>query len=223
MTLETKSKAVSIPVSAPGTMTFEEFLAWGDGTHTEWVNGEVTYLYPAILDLHSGEVLMTVSEQHMDMSGFWLALLQFFAEARNPGEVFYAPFVMKLDKVRVGRAPDVMFVVEENCDRIRKNYLDGPADLVIEIVSPESVKLDTVEKLAEYEQGGVREYWWIDPESQRAAFHQRDESGAFRLVAPDERGIYSSAVLPGLWIEVNWLWQRPLPTLVSVLQAWGLI
>ena len=36
-------------------------------------------------------------------------------------------------------------------------------------------------------------------------------------------GIFHSEVLAGLWIKVDWLWQEPLPPLMSVLKEWGLV
>jgi Uma2 family endonuclease len=46
-----------------------------------------------------------------------------------------------------------------------------PADLAVEIVPTESRLRDRGQKLAEYEMGGVREYWIIDPERRQAAFY----------------------------------------------------
>jgi Uma2 family endonuclease len=86
---------------------------------------------------------------------------------------------------------------------LQTNLLDGPADL--------------------YEQGGVREYWLIDPERRQAEFYQRDAEGIFRPVLPDADGMYRSAVLTDLHLRVEWLWQRPLLTPLSVLREWGLV
>lgn len=47
---------------------------------------------------------------------------------------------------------------------MKETYLDGPADLVVGIVSPDSVGRDRGEKFYEYAQGGVPEYWLIDPQ-----------------------------------------------------------
>lgn len=60
------------------------------------------------------------------------------------------------------------FVAEEHLDRLQEMHLEGPADLVVEIVSPESRLRDRGEKFAEYELAGVSEYWLLDPELRRA-------------------------------------------------------
>jgi len=190
-------------------MTYEEFLDWADeDTYAEWVDGEIELMSPA-------------SVEHQDISGFLAALLRFYAEDSNAGKVLAAPFQMKLPaSVRRGREPDLLFVLQENVPRLRRNFLDGPADFVIEIVSPESVLRDRGEKYAEYEAGGVREYWIIDNLSQRADFFVLDGEGRYQRATPDADGKYRSAVLPGFWINLNWLWQSPLPPVRLVLREW---
>jgi len=132
------------------------------------------------------------------------------------------PFLMKTGPDLPARIPDILFVAKENLSRLNDNLLDRPADLVIEILSPESRSRDRGEKFYEYEQGGVREYWLVDPERRRAEFYQRDTEGTFRPVLPDADGVYRSVVLTGLYLRVAWLWQKPLPTPLSVLREWGL-
>ena len=122
-----------------------------------------------------------------------------------------------------GREPDILFIAREHLDRMRNSYLDGPADLVVEIISPDSRARDRGEKFYEYEQGGVREYWLLDPLRRQAEFYQRGPDGIFRLVPGGEDGTYRSAVLEGLWLKVEWLWQEPLPPLMSVLREWRLV
>jgi len=90
-------------------------------------------------------------------------------------------------------------------------------------VSPESAGRDRGEKFYEYEAGGVREYWIIDPQRKRAEWCRLQEDGAYNVIAPDADGIYRSQVLAGLWMREPWLWQRPLPKLLDVLREWGLI
>ena len=49
--------------------------------------------------------------------------------------------------------------------------MDGPADVVIEIISTGSRSTDRRTKFAEYEQLGVPEYWLIDPLRRQAEFY----------------------------------------------------
>lgn len=195
----------------PDRMTYEEFLCWqGENQHVEWVNGEVVVMPP-------------VSGDHQDASLFLLTILSAFVEANQSGVIRYEPFQMKVGPDLPGCAPDILFVSNENLHRLQPTFLDGPADLVIEIISPESRARDRGAKFYEYEQGGVREYWLIDPIRKRAEFYQLDAEGIFQLMPADVDGIYRSAALEGFWIRVEWLWQHPKPPLLSVLKAWGMV
>jgi len=197
-----------IPRPLPQKMTYEEFLAWSDeDTLAEWVNGEVVIYSPA-------------SQQHQNLVDFLTSVLRVFVEQNRLGVALSAPFQMKLER---GREPDLLFVAREHLDRLKETYLDGPADLVVEIVSPESAGRDRGEKFYEYEQAGIPEYWLIDPQTERAEFYQLTAAGRYRLVLPDEGGIYRAAVLPGFWLRVEWLWQTPLPAVLDVVRELGLI
>ena len=191
------------------TMTYEEFLDWADeDTYAEWVDGKVELMSPA-------------SERHQDISDFLAAILRVCVEDLDSGRVLSAPFQMRLSNVRRGREPDLLFVRKENIIRLQRSYLDGPADLAIEIVSPESVLRDRGAKYAEYEAGRVREYWIIDAEAKRTDFFVLDGEGRYQRASPDDDGRYEGAVLPRFWISLSWLWQSPLPPVRSVLKAWS--
>lgn len=189
------------PRAAGRKMTYEEFLAWADeDTLAEWVNGEVVMTSPA-------------SYPHQDIADFLLSLMRVYVQLRNLGRLLSAPFQMKLEH---GREPDLIFVRQEHLDRLKKTYLDGPADLVVEIVSPESIGRDRGEKFYEYARGGVPEYWLIDPQTQWAEFYQLKEEHYIPVLSGKE-GVYHSAVLSGFWLDVEWLWQEPLPSPIRTL------
>ncbi len=183
-----------------GKLSFEEFLAWCDeDTCAEWVDGRVVMLSPA-------------SDPHQNLVGFLTAVLRIYVESRGLGWVRNAPFLMRLANIPSGREPDLLFVASEHRSRIRETYLDGPADLVVEIVSPESRLRDRGEKFAEYELGGVAEYWIVDPELRRADFYRLDSQGRYRLAEPEAGGVYRARAIPGFWLRVGGLWQEPLPS-----------
>lgn len=84
-----------------------------------------------------------------------------------------------------GRAPDILFVATEHLHRLHENHLEGPADLAVEILTPASRAVDRGEKFFEYEEGGVFEFWLVDPQRQQAEFYQRGPDGRYRLVPAD--------------------------------------
>ncbi|NUQ38607.1 MAG: Uma2 family endonuclease [Caldilineales bacterium] len=191
----------------PERLTYEEFLAWADeDTLAEWVDGAILMTSPA-------------SNEHQDLVRFLTTILSVFVEAHALGVIRPAPFQMKLTH---GREPDLLFVAAQHQNRLHSSYLDGPADLVIEIISPESVSRDRGEKFIEYEAGGVPEYWLLDPQRCWAEFYHL-QGERYRLAFAGGEGEYHSTVLPGFGLRVQWLWQQPLPRVLDVLRDLGLI
>jgi Uma2 family endonuclease len=206
MALETKPEIAEQLKPAKLRMSLQEFLEWADeDVWAEWEDGEVIFLSPA-------------SFGHQKIVCFLATLLHLFLEERDMGEVLTAPFSMWLPVSKRVREPDILVVLKENLDRIKKNFLYGPADLVIEIVSEDSMLRDRGTKFAEYELDGVKEYWLIDPDREQADFFVLGEDRRFERKLPDRRGFYHSAVLKGFRLNVNWLWQSPLPKVSEVLR-----
>jgi len=194
--LRSRLLGVLVAPASSRKMTYEEFLAWAnEDTLAEWVDGEVVMYSPA-------------SRRHQGIAGFLTSVMRSFVEQHNLGVVLNAPFQMKLEH---GREPDLLFVASEHLARLKETYLDGPADLVVEIISPESVARDRGEKFYEYEAGGVQEYWLIDPSRQMAEFYQLDERRRYRVAFAGSVGVYRSVALPDFWLKVEWLWREPLP------------
>lgn len=209
--ISTKSSSL-LPSDVPiGKMTYKEFLDWIDeGRWAEWVAGEVI-------------PMGAPNTKHQQLSGFIFAAAKFFVDAKNLGDIFSAPYQMKLENQSTGRMPDLLFVARKNRKRLKKNYLDGAADLVVEIISPESRKRDRGDKYYEYEEAGVREYWVLDADRKQAEFYGLGKDGIYRQLKVDDDGVFRSQVMKGFWLKVDWLWQEPLPSLIDVLKEWKLV
>ena len=158
------------------------------------------------------------SQRHQLLVGFLEKVLGMFVEQQHLGLVLSAPFQMKMKQ---GREPDLLFVAQEHLDRLKETYLDGPADLVVEIISPESLARDRGAKFVEYEAGGVPEYWLLDPLRGWAEFYRLGEDGRYRAAFAGAKGTYHTKALPGCWLRVEWLWQEPLPDVARV--TWEII
>jgi Uma2 family endonuclease len=192
-------------VPPPSPVSWEELLTWADeDTHAEWVDGAIIEMPPVIDD-------------HQFILGFIYRLLMDVVEARQLGRVYLAPFKMRLRARPSGREPDLLFLSTEHIDRATPTYLDGPADMVLEVVSPESIDRDYRMKRDEYEAAGIPEYWIVDPMRQEARFYHLGEDGRYHLGPVDVDGIYTSRVVDGFRLRVSWLWQRPLPRLAVAL------
>jgi Uma2 family endonuclease len=183
-------------------MTYEEFLAWaGEDTRAEWVNGEVI-------------VLMPPKTHHQLILVFLTHLLDGFAQVFGSGKIIASPFEMKLSAQGSSREPDLLFISRAHLSRLTEDRLDGPADLVVEIISDDSVTRDRVDKFDEYEAARIPEYWIIDPRPtrQRANFYQLDERGQYQAVPVGADGLYHSKILSGFWLRADWLWAEELPS-----------
>ena len=87
-----------------------------------------------------------------------------------------------------------------------------------------SEKRDRRDKLAEYEDAGIPEYWLIDEPRHEAYFYVPGADGRYTAVPVDADGVYTSTVLGGLRLKVDWLWRSPFPTVEEALaELTGLI
>ena len=175
-------------------MTYEEYLCAPDiPEHTEWVKGEVVEM-------------MSVSKAHAEVHGFLLQRLWAFLAGERLARVYFDPFQMRVAPDANGRAPDIIVVLNQHRSRVGDKFVDGPADIVVEIVSPGTEAVDRGDKFYEYERGGVPEYWIIDPVRQLAEFYVRDSHGFFRSANVPPEGDFDSTVLPGFRLRVEDLW-----------------
>lgn len=198
-------------VTPPGKMSFDEFIDWaGPDIDAEWVDGEVVWMSPVSLDAG-------------DVSQFLGTLVRHYVEYHDLGNVYCERVLMRLRSRPSGREPDVLFVAKGRRSILKKKYVDGAADLAIEVICEESRTRDRVEKFQEYAHAGVREYWIIDPDNETAELYQLDDNGNYKLIPASDSGVYHSAVLIGLWLKPAWLWQKPLPPLLSVLREWQIV
>lgn len=192
----------------PIPMSYTDYLALPEPTHAEWVRGEVI-------------IFMPPTTRHQDILLFLAVLMRLFAETLRAGKVLVAPVEMRLIAGQLSREPDIVFVSEANQQRITAARIEGPADLVVELVSPHSTTRDYHEKYHEYAQAGIREYWLIDPrpDHEQVTCYQLDPQGAYQPAPPDAHGRLHSAVLTGFWIYPAWLWQQPLPDALQTIQT----
>jgi Uma2 family endonuclease len=198
------------PVAAtPAMMTEEEFEAWCDeDVKAEYVNGEVIVHSP-------------VSTRHNDAVLFLAGLLRVIVQQHDLGRVLGPELQVRL-RPGLRRVPDLLFVAKERADMIHPTLVEGAPDLIVEIVSPDSVERDWREKYLEYQAAGVGEYWVVDLEYQRMAVYRLSEERRYQAVSAEE-GVYRSQVLPGFWLRTEWLWQEPLPNELDVVREMGLL
>ena len=183
-------------------MTEAEFLDICDeDLHAEFVDGRIIVHSPASLE-------------HVDLSTFIVTLVKMFVDKHSLGKVLGDNFQTRL-RPGLRRIPDLIFVSSANKVRITKTEIDGAPDLVVEIVSPDSVERDWRDKYFEYEKAKIHEYWVIDPGSERLQIYVLNAKNKFVAQAA-EKGVVKSNVLRGFWLKPAWLWQEPLPNVLKV-------
>jgi Uma2 family endonuclease len=137
----------------PRRWTYEEFARLPESGTTRY-------------EVIAGELVMTPGPwiRHQRIAGELHARLFSFVKSNRLGEVFFAP----LD-VLFGEGdylePDLFFVRADHSKMIKKRWVDGPPDLVIEILSPSTAVRDRGLKLERYRHFGVAEYWVVDPDA----------------------------------------------------------
>ena len=201
---------ISPSASAECRVSYQQFLELDDERHVEWVDGRIIEMAP-------------VTDQHALVKGFAHSILRAFVEYHKLGVVLDEPFQMKTGPDLPGRSPDSFFLSNANMGRQKHLCLEGPADLVVEVISPGSARTDRVHKFQEYQVGGVLEYWILDPDKQSADFFLRDDAGKFRPQVLDAAGVYRSRTLTGLWVRPEWFRKKPMPSMFEVLREWGII
>ena len=100
--------------------------------------------------------------------------------------------------------PDAFYLSAAQRDLVVE-HAEGAPDLVVEVLSPDTVRQDRREKLILYAQCGVKEYWLIDPEP-RVAELLVTEAGRFVVTMPDA-GRHRSQAIAGLSLDLAGLWR----------------
>jgi Uma2 family endonuclease len=184
-------------------ISFEEYLrqySGLEGARTEWLGGEVG-VYP-----------MSNNIYHQRLIHFLWGLLDTLLGLKQIGELVPTGLPMKYSDTHPAREPDLMVLFNDHLDRIQPTYIDGLADIVIEVISPESETRDRADKFLEYEAAGVPEYWLFDPLRAEADVYALGDDGRYRRVARDADGRLVSPSLPGFALDTAILWTQKLPS-----------
>ena len=125
-------------------------------------------------ELLDGELIMVPAPnlKHQTVSAEIYAQLRQFIKARSLGTLLYAPCDVLLSANDVVQ-PDILFVSRQREQLLRDGQkVQGPPDLVVEILSPSTAERDRGAKLALYSRYGVTEYWLVDPVAETIQIHR---------------------------------------------------
>jgi Uma2 family endonuclease len=179
--------------------TYADYLGWKGPERFQLLEGEVF-------------MMSSPSVDHQAISGELFIQLRLFLRGK-PCRVFAAPLDVRLfpredNSDDTVLQPDILVI----CDRTRlgQNSVNGPPDLVIEIVSPSNSFGEMFKKFQLYLEAGVREYWIIRPEAKQVQVHILQE-GRYLSTVYHEDEIIPVAILPPLSIDLNTLWAEMEP------------
>ncbi len=176
-------------------LTFDDLRAMpDDGWRHEIIDGDLI-ASPAPNPLH--QLLVYVLYGLIDRHEF----------ERELGIVLGAPIDVKFSDFHAFQ-PDICLVAADCSGIVPDGFVLGAPDLVVEVLSPSTARQDRRTKRVVFEQFGVREYWVLDPESERLLVH-RLVDGRYQTALDDQGAVRSAAIdgfildVPGLFTTVR--------------------
>ena len=154
--------------------TYADLLSWEEDVRYELYDG-----YPM--------ALASPTDTHQEISGRLFLQLSSCLHGKKC-KVYYAPLDVRIFEqdgdspwdVNTVLQPDLLVVC--NAEKVDRRGVHGAPDLVIEILSKSTRRLDMLNKYNIYQRAGVREYWIVDPEVRTVTVHTL-EDGVYRSPA----------------------------------------
>lgn len=171
--------------------TYEDYLLFpDDGKRHELIDGE-HHMTPA------------PSIKHQRVSINLSTALMNHLKKKRIGEVYAAPCDVLLSDLDVIQ-PDLLYVSAARASIVTEKHIQGAPDLVIEILSETTRKMDEVVKRKLYERYGVREYWVVDPELETVKVYRMTDAGYVRAaeLAREANGKLTTPLMAGLQIPL---------------------
>lgn len=173
-------------------LTYEDYVGFPeDGRRHEIIDGD-HYVTPSPSSYHQ---LLSVS-----------ITAQLFTQVRSSGmgQVLPAPIDVFLSQVDIVQ-PDIIVILEEHTSIITKKNIQGPPDLVVEILSPTTSDRDRNLKKSLYQRAGVREYWIVDPDAKHVEQYVLEDNGQYAARGRHDDEITAQA-LPGVKVDLAKVW-----------------
>ena len=175
----------------PGKFTYDDYVNFpDDGRRHELIDGE-HFVTPS------------PDRRHQEISLRLTVAIANCLRDRPAGRLYEAPLDVILSDFDVVE-PDILYVSNERSGILGK-WVHGAPDLVVEILSPSTRKVDEAIKRRLYDRVDVREYWIVDPELEIVKVYRRDEGRRFPRVAELARettDALTTPLLPGFSLSL---------------------
>lgn len=138
-----------------------------DGKRYEVIDGMLELMSPGPTAAHQSISLELIHELRQGCKTDYL--------------IYVAPLDVILSHTNVVQ-PDVLMIHRSRRHIVTSRGVEGPPDLVVEVLSPGSRKRDRLKKMAVYENHGVPEYWIVDPEARTLEQYRLNDRKRFELL-----------------------------------------
>ena len=180
-----------------GIYSYADYLSWKFDEMVELIKGKLILRMSAPAETHQ-ECSMNLS--YLIKGYLW----------KKPCRVYAAPFDVRLPKAKNNTTDEQVYTVVQPdicvvCDlnKIDKRGCLGSPDWVIEIVSPGSVKHDTITKKQLYESVGVQEYWVAMPGERAIWVHILQDYGTYNTNIYEDTGLVPVSIFEGFSIDLD--------------------
>ena len=155
-------------------------------------------------EIFEGELEVTAAPtpRHQTVVRRLLVLLDGYISAHDLGEVFDAPLDVKLSDISVVE-PDLVYVAKARQEIIGERFIEGPPDLVVEVLSPSTASRDRRAKRGLYARHGVPHYWLFDLEEQSAVALKLVGHRYQQVVTASGEDVFSAPPFPDLAISLE--------------------
>lgn len=159
---------------------------------------------PPYFQLIEGTLYMSPSAdyEHQTIAGNIFANLWNHLRKHPAGLVQIAPSDVELDLVNVHQ-PDVYFIANSRKHILQKQGPKGPPNLVVEVLSKGTARLDRGAKRVVYARSGVEELWLVNKEKQEIEVFRFAESVNEPVAVYRGRQRLTTPLLPGLKLSLT--------------------
>jgi Uma2 family endonuclease len=152
------------------------------------------------------EVSPAPAPLHQRVSQNLSVILDGYVRPRRLGRIYRAPIDVLLADTTIVQ-PDLVFISAGREAIVTKRAVEGPPDLVVEILSPWSVRRDRVAKAALYARFGIAHYWLLDPEVRIFEVYKAEDA-EYRLVETHgASGMMRTPLFPDLDADLSVVWE----------------
>ena len=130
-----------------------------------------------------------------------------YLEREPRGIIYNAPFDVVLTDLNVFQ-PDLAFFSRERRNILKEKGAEGPPDLVVEILSASTARLDIDQKRVVYARTGVSELWIVDPDNFEIQVFDLRVNPDLPAVTLRQNDLLGSRFLPGFELPVSTVFQR---------------